>query len=75
MFDMSEKRALIGLGEEQAELLEAATKYCADKSSIATVRGLIDEDIGYDRSIFAEMAELGWLGIAIPEEYGGAGRG
>ena len=63
----------IGLSDEQAALLESATKYCGDKSPIETVRRLIEEERGYDPAVFAEMAELGWLGIAIPESYGGAG--
>jgi acyl-CoA dehydrogenase len=63
----------IGLSEEQAELLESATKYCRDKSPIEAVRRLIGDELGHDPAVFAEMAELGWLGIAIPEEYAGAG--
>ena len=63
----------IGLSDEQAALLESAAKYCGDKSPIETVRRLIADDLGYDPAVFAEMAELGWLGIAIPESYGGAG--
>ena len=63
----------IGLSDEQAALLESAAKYCGDKSPIETVRRLIEDDLGYDPAVFAEMAELGWLGIAIPESYGGAG--
>lgn len=65
----------IGLSDEQADLLESANKYCADKSPIETVRRLLEDDLGYDPAIFAEIAELGWLGIAIPESYGGAGLG
>ena len=67
------RRGPIGLSDEQAELLELATKYCREKSPIATVRRLIDDELGHDPDVFAEMAELGWLGIAIPESYGGAG--
>lgn len=63
----------IGLSEEQAELLESAAKYCRDKSPIATVRALIDDELGHDPALFAEIAQLGWFGIAIPEQYGGAG--
>ncbi len=69
---MSRQRQ-IGLSDEQADLLESATKYCADKSPIETVRRLLDDDLGHDPAVFAEMAQLGWLGIAIPESYGGAG--
>jgi acyl-CoA dehydrogenase len=70
---MSSRQGPIGLSEEQTELLESASKYCRDKSPIETVRRLIDDELGYDPAVFAEMAELGWLGIAIPETHGGAG--
>jgi alkylation response protein AidB-like acyl-CoA dehydrogenase len=68
-----ERHGPIGLSEEQIELLESARKYCRDKSGIETVRHLIDDELGHDPKLFAEMAELGWLGIAIPESLGGAG--
>jgi alkylation response protein AidB-like acyl-CoA dehydrogenase len=29
----------------------------------------------HNQEIYARIAELGWLGVAIPEEYGGAGGG
>ncbi len=67
------RHGTIGLSEEQADLLESAAKYCLDRSPIATVRELIEDELGHDPAVFAEMAELGWLGIAIPESYGGAG--
>lgn len=70
---MSERRGVIGFSEEQAALLESAAKLCADKSPVDVVRRLIDDELGYDPAAFSEMAELGWLGISIPEEYGGAG--
>ena len=57
----------------QAELLEAASRYCREKSPIDAVRRLLEDETGYDPKVWSEMAELGWLGIAIPEEHGGAG--
>src|SRR5579883_2530209 len=30
---------------------------------------------GFSRTLWAEMARLGWLGIVVPEAYGGAGLG
>jgi len=70
---MSERHGRIGISDEQAELLESAAKYCRDKSPVAVARELIEDETGHDPAVFAEMAELGWLGIAIPEAYGGAG--
>ena len=65
--------AKIALTEMQAELRDQAMKFCADKSPISKVRDLLTDDLGYDAEAWAEMAELGWLGIAIPEEEGGLG--
>ncbi len=35
----------------------------------------METDNGYDPAMWAEMAHMGWQGMAIPEEYGGAGFG
>ncbi len=63
----------IGFSEEQADLLDAATVFCREKSPIAKVRRLIEDETGYDVDVWREMGELGWLGIAAPEVYGGLG--
>lgn len=34
-----------------------------------------DDGAGFDRALWREMAGLGWAGILIPEEHGGAGFG
>jgi len=65
----------IGLSEEQAQLLEVAEAFCRDKSPVDKVRALIDDETGYDSALWAEIAELGWLGIGVPENYGGIGLG
>jgi acyl-CoA dehydrogenase len=63
----------IGFNEDQANLLEVATAFCREKSPIATVRRLIEDEIGHDPALWREIAALGWLGIAIPEDFGGVG--
>ncbi len=63
----------IGFSEEQADLLEVATNFCREKSPTDKVRKLIEDERGYDPDIWKEIGELGWLAIAIPEEYGGVG--
>jgi len=65
----------IRLSDEQAELLSVATNFCRDKSPVEKVRTLIETDDGTDLKTWRELAELGWLGIAIPESYGGVGLG
>jgi alkylation response protein AidB-like acyl-CoA dehydrogenase len=65
----------MGFSEEQADLLDVATGFCREKSPIAKVRELIGDARGYDPEIWREIAELGWLGVAVPEAYGGVGLG
>ena len=63
----------IGLSEEQAQLIDVAAAFCRDKSPIDKVRALLDDATGYDASVWQEIVELGWTGIAIPEDFGGIG--
>ena len=65
----------MGFSEAQGDLLDVATVFCRDKSPIAKVRALMTDDRGHDPAVWKEVAELGWLGIAIPEAFGGAGLG
>lgn len=39
------------------------------------VRALRFQAPGFDRAVFQEMGELGWIGLAVPEEAGGSGLG
>ena len=40
---------------------------------VARVRKLRDSKAECDRAVWRQMAELGWLGVLAPEEYGGMG--
>jgi alkylation response protein AidB-like acyl-CoA dehydrogenase len=63
----------IGFTEEQIDMLGAAERFCREKSPMEKVRSLMETESGYDAEIWKEIGALGWLGIAIPEEYGGVG--
>ena len=65
------------LNEEQVMLKDAAAGFLAEKATVAHLRALRDaaNEQGYDESVWREMAEMGWAGIAIPEEFGGLGYG
>ena len=60
--------------DEQAMLLETALDFCQKRSPIETVRGSLDSS-EINRALWDEMAELGWLGINVPESFGGLGLG
>ena len=65
------------LSEEQEMLRTVARDFLADAypSPKALVREMERDEKGYSPEVWESMAELGWMGIAIPEEYGGMGLG
>ena len=65
----------IGFSEEQADLLGAAERFCRERSPVEKVRELMKDELGHDPAVWSEIAALGWLGVAVPEDYGGAGLG
>ncbi len=66
---------MTALTTEQRDLTEAVTDLMAKRSPEAEVRRLMATDTGYDPAVWAELAAMGLLGLAIPEEFGGAGAG
>ncbi len=63
------------LTTEQRDLAEAVTDLMAKRSPEAEVRRLMATEAGYDPGVWAELAGMGLLGLAIPEEFGGSGAG
>jgi alkylation response protein AidB-like acyl-CoA dehydrogenase len=63
------------LTEEQELLAKTASDFVREHSPLARIRELRDrrDDVGFSRTLWKQMAALGWVGIRIPEEYGGAG--
>ncbi|SUA03228.1 acyl-CoA dehydrogenase [Mycolicibacterium fortuitum] len=60
--------------DEQAQLRTAVRKFCAENFSEPTVRTLMESEPRFDPSVWARLgAELGVLGLAVPEADGGAG--
>ena len=62
------------LSEEQTMLRDAAKAWVQEKSPISAFRKVRDAggELGYEPKAFAEMAEMGWAGVVIPEAYGGS---
>ena len=65
------------LTEEQSMLRDSARAWTQEKSPISAFRKVRDSGgpLGYDPAAFAEMAQMGWAGVIIPEEYGGSNFG
>ncbi|MBI4083860.1 MAG: acyl-CoA dehydrogenase family protein [Candidatus Lambdaproteobacteria bacterium] len=63
------------LSEEQEMLQKSARDFVARESNLKRVRALREDKTGFSPEVWKKMAELGWLGIPFPEEYGGLGQG
>jgi len=62
------------LSEEQSMLRDAAKSWVQQKSPVTAFRKMRDSgaELGYDAQAWNEMAEMGWAGVIVPEEYGGS---
>jgi alkylation response protein AidB-like acyl-CoA dehydrogenase len=59
---------------QQEEFRHSLRRFLADKSPAAEVRRLMETGSGYDPQVWKQLADqLGLQGLAIPEEFGGAG--
>ena len=65
------------LSEDQLILKEIAKSFLQEKSPVSRMRELRDsnDETGFSRGLWKEMAEMGWSGILFPEELGDAGMG
>ncbi|MBV9533588.1 MAG: acyl-CoA/acyl-ACP dehydrogenase [Bradyrhizobium sp.] len=61
--------------DEQKQLRDEARKFLAEKCAPKAVREVLDGKAAYDRQLWKGLAAMGFLGVAIPEAYGGAGAG
>ena len=54
-------------------LKTTARDFLEKECPISLVRDLEEDEKGYSPDLWHKMAELGWLGLVFPEEYGGGG--
>jgi alkylation response protein AidB-like acyl-CoA dehydrogenase len=59
------------LTEEQEMLKKTARDFLTDKCPKTLVKQMEESETGYSKELWQEMAELGWMGLAFPEKYGG----
>ena len=64
-----------GLSEDQKALQRAARDFLARECTPALVRETAKMPDGVPRGLYAKMAELGWMGLVVPETAGGLGLG
>ncbi len=65
------------LNDEQKMLSKTAHEFIRERAPAGRLRTFRDtkDEFGFSRDLWNEMAELGWLGLQIPEEYDGLGLG
>jgi alkylation response protein AidB-like acyl-CoA dehydrogenase len=63
------------LNDEQQQIKRTANEFLASRYKPERIRELIETEHGFEDSDWQEMVELGWPGLALPEEHGGQGLG
>ena len=61
------------LNDEQRLLKDSAERFVRANCSFDRRRELVSSEPGYSERSWRQMAELGWLGVNVPEAYGGIG--
>jgi alkylation response protein AidB-like acyl-CoA dehydrogenase len=65
----------LGLSEEQEMLKNFARDFLEKECPEKYVRDMEEDERGYSPEVWKKMADQGWQGLIIPEEYGGTGLG
>src|ERR1700746_704512 len=61
--------------DEQKQMRDEARKFLAEKCPPKAVRNVLDGKAPYAKELWTGPAEVGVLGVAIPEKFAGAGAG
>jgi alkylation response protein AidB-like acyl-CoA dehydrogenase len=61
------------LTEEQEMLRKMARDFLSTECPKSLVREMAEDETGHSLELWQKMSEIGWLGLVIPEQYGGGG--
>ena len=64
-----------GLSSEQEAFQDQIRRLLNERSPLDRVREVAADGTGYDERLWSGLAELGAMGILVPEEHGGLGMG
>ena len=65
----------LALTDEEQLLCDSARRFLEQRWTVSKVRELEATDHGHDAELWQRLCSLGWPGLALAEEHGGAGRG
>ncbi len=63
------------IDEAQEMLRASAREFLSESCPLKRVREIRTHDGGFSADLWRQMAELGWMGLALPEAAGGSGMG
>ncbi len=63
----------LGLDEQQEMLKNFARDFLEKECPESLVRAMEEDEKGYSPELWQKMAQQGWMGLIIPEQYGGTG--
>jgi alkylation response protein AidB-like acyl-CoA dehydrogenase len=61
------------LNEEEELVRQGAREFFEGECPPDLAREMDQDDLGYPAELWKKMAENGWIGLALPEQYGGQG--
>jgi len=61
----------LGFDESQQMLKTSAREFLEQECPTSLVRAMEEDERGYTPELWSKIAELGWLGLTLPEQYGG----
>src|SRR5499425_3863285 len=62
-----------GFSEEQEMLRQSVREFLSAECPMTYVRQMMEDERGFTDAQWKKMAELGWMGLILPEQYGGSG--
>ena len=65
------------LNDERRAFVESIRDFCRRECGTREQRDRLTRggEHPHNQALYEQMADLGWLGVAVPEEYGGSGGG
>ena len=70
---LNRRRVNLDFSDEQKQLRDQVRRFLSEECPPEKVRAVLEGPESYDKALYQGLAEMGVLGAAIPEEYGGVG--